>query len=345
MSTGQSVSAWAKQARALISAKRQNQQASNNGFWSWINAVATGVNHLLSGSLSNFARAEGDWAHLILWWDREVYHGYQKLATWAINSLLAPLRQYVNRRIAYVIMLLAVQFRQLRQMIAQAKRDAYQYARELFRLEQTLRIQADQALDREIKTRIKWLHQALEREAVSGYKLAYDQRVSTITRVADLIGVQNPLVRGLVKRLVSGLLDLAAVDDPLARLVLSFLLKHIIDRLGLDRVIGNLLQRMLQPLLGAPRPRGLPEVIADLSQRLNGLDAQWAEFMANGGAEVEQAGQEWQGVTSLIGDAALLAFLGTMCYRPAEFASEVTSGVNALVNDTISGAKDLLGKG
>lgn len=344
MSTLGSITHWAKQARAHIGNKRTSPQTSQGGIWHWINSVAQGVKHLFSGPLSIFAKAIGFWAHYAFWFDREIYNGIRALAVWIINGIHRWLAQYVNKRFARIEAQLRVMHAELVRRINQASRRDRAYALALFLLEKALRRKAVQQAEHQARMEVRALHHAIEREAVSGYKAAQNQRLSTIQRVADLIANQNPVTRTLVKDLIAGVLDLVAIDNPVARIALTFLLRHIIDRLGLDKVIGQLLHALLAPLLGQPKPRGLSDVIADICARLNGLEGQWADFMQHGGPEVEQAGDEWKGLTSLVGDAALLVFLGSMCYAPQTFARDLSGTVGAVVNDTIIGATNLLRK-
>lgn len=344
MSTLGSIHHWARQAAAHVAARTSATPAAANGVWHWINSVAQGVKRLFSGPLAGFAKAVGFWGHYVFWWDREVYHAYRAAIVWIINGIHKWLTQYVNRRLAVVEAEIRRDRRQLLAAIVFAFKFAVGIARYLVGRERLARLREIAWVKRDYKTRIKWLHQAIEREAVSGYKAGYDSRLSTIQRVADLIANDNPLVRGLVKRLVTGVLDLAAVDDPVARIALGFILRHVVDRLGLDKVLGHYLSDLLAPLLGAPKPRGLAQVIVDLGARIDGIEKQWAEFMANGGPEVEQAGKEWEGIASLAGDAALLVFFGEMCYRPASFGRELSATAGTVINDTIIGAADLLRK-
>lgn len=344
MSTRGSLDHWARVVRAQITVKRTNQAAANDGIWHWINSAAQGIKHLFSGPLSDLAKALGFWAHYAFWWDREVAHTIKAIAVWIVNGIHKWMRQYVNGRLAQIMAIIRVMHAELIRRINQASRRDRAYAYALFRLEKSLRMRAVQQAEADTRKRVKWLHQSIEREAVSGYKAAYSQRLSTIQRIADLIANDNPVTRRLVKDLIAGVLDLVAVDNPLARIALTFIMRQIIDRLGLDKVIGQLLQGLLQPLLGAPKPRGLSDVVADICGRLNALEGQWADFMANGGPEVEQAGREWEGITSLIGDAALLVFLGQMCYAPEAFGREMSATAGAVVNDTIIAAANLLRK-
>lgn len=344
MSTLGSIQHWAKTVHAHVTSKHANPQATGTGIWHWINSVAQGVKHLFSGPLSAFAKVVGFWGHYEFWFDREIFHGIRALAVWIVNGIHRWLVQYVNRRLAQIIAQLRVMHAELVRRIAAAERADRAYALALFHLERALRVKAVQRAEADTRTRVKWLHQAIEREAVSGYKASMSDRLSTIQRVADLIANQNPVTRALVKDLIAGVLDLATIDNPIARIALTFVLRHIIDRLGLDRVIGQLLQGLLAPLLGAPKPRGLSDVVADICGRLNALEGQWADFMAHGGPEVEQAGDEWKGLTSLVGDAALLVFLGSMCYAPTTFARDLSGTVGTVINDTVIEATKLLRK-
>jgi len=274
-----------------------------------------------------------------------LYDLARRLYSWITTTVPKIIRRELQRGLAQLRRWTWAQIRYDRRLIWRVHYLDVTYALNLFAHERRWREHAD-AKNRAAAWRwVRALHQQIEREAVSGYRNSKAQRLDLIQRVADLIVTNDPVVKRLVKDLVSGILDLASVDDPLARIALGFVLKQVIDRLGIDKPIGDLLRSLLAPLLGAPKPHDLPSVIADICLRLNSLEGNWADFMAAGGPEVEQAGREWKQLAGIVTDAGILAFWGLAATEPDNWARAVTDTLGVVLGDTLTSAVDLIMKG
>lgn len=316
-----------------------------NGVVSWINSLAGHLPGFLQGPFKIWVKVVSFLPDVVAKeWDW-IYHTLTRLFTWIIITLPKLLRREIAQALAQLRKWIWAQLKQLRALSWRLYYLAVTYALNLFAHERRQRIRADDHLSADIRAQIKALHQLIEREAVSGYKASRHQRVSVIQRVADLIVTDDPVVKRLVGDLVSGALDLLSVDDPLARIALSFVMKQIIDRLGVDKPIALLLQHLLAPILGQPRPNGVASVIADVTGRLDAVEGTWADFMASGGADVEQAGRQWQELTGPLVDAGLAAFLTLAVADPTAWATGVTDSVGTLLTDTLTGVVDLIMKG
>ncbi len=269
----------------------------------------------------------------------------RRLEQWITVTVPRMIRRELNRGLAQLRRWTANRIRYLEKLIWRVHYLDVTYALNLFAHERRDRERADRRDLAESRALVKALHQHIEREAVSGYKASKSQRLDLIQRVADLIVTNDPIVKRLVKDLVSGILDLAAIDDPLARIALGFVVKQVIDRLGIDKPIGDLLRSLLAPLLGAPKPHDLPSVIADICMRLDGLEGNWADFMAAGGPEVEQAGREWKDLVNPAIDIGILAFWGLAAAEPNAWATGVADTIGVVLGDTLTSAVDLIMKG
>lgn len=346
MSIWDSIKYWARVTKATTQ-KQTKAQATQSpggggGWWEWVNSVATGINHFLGGPFSSFVDStvntfKGIYDALHKLHDLEVRIG-AAILRWVVGYL----RQYVNARIAKLRAFIEWQLRTLIRRIAYVLAMLRVWVKVLVKAEAKARRQADIRLDHEIKTRIKWLHQAIEREAVSAYKGQRKEQNAVITGLLDLVINLNPILRPIVSELVRLILDLAFVDDPPARLLIGFVLKHVIDKLGLDKPIGDLLHNLLAHIIGAGKPTDLHGVIADISARLAAGESQWLQFYKDGGSEVEQAGGQWQSITAWTTDALLLALFGTMTLAPEQFARETTNAMAVVVNDTIHAVHALI---
>jgi hypothetical protein len=315
--------------------QQQQQTTSGGGWWNWINSVAGGFSHWVLGQFEKFAGGVYTSIGGIVQAVHAIQHVVARIEISILHDVVAYLKRIIYQQIRQVKRLIVADVRKLITMITRALYIAKEYAFGLVAKERRYRIAADIRLDHEIKTRIKWLHQQIEREAASAYRGQRKQQTDVIVKLLDLVANLNPIIRPLVSDLIQGILDLLAVDNPVARIALGFLLRQVIDRLGLDKPIGTLLHDLLASVLGQGKPTDLHGVIADICSRLAAGEQQWLQFYQDGGSEVEQAGEQWQTITKWTTDAALLALFGVMAAEPAAFARDVTGALAVTVNDTI----------
>lgn len=310
----------------------QQQGGQPSGFFSFLDQVSSGFDYLITHPLGALVNGVSAFAGLVTFNGRATRAALDRMMGWVQSNPIAALQGWTRRQIA-AVMQQVVRLQDF--MIKYVRITAHALESEFragLRSETKYRKLNDAAIRRYSHELVISLHQQIEREAVSGYRQGFNDRLSEITKVADFIASHNSLVSRLVRDLIAGTLDLASVNDPLARLALGFVMRHIIDRLGIDRIAGAWTADLLGPLLGQPRPRGLTDVIADMSARLGAVEQQWSQFYANGGAEVEQAGQEWRNITAPLADAALIAWLGQAAIDPVRWARELSGVLNPALN-------------
>ncbi len=330
-----------KRVAKLISASKSQDTSILGGIWHWINGVASGVGHLLTGAIASLGRAilnhlqnivaafqeEIDaMGRIIFWWERMLWHTIQG---W-ISRKIAAVRAYVKRETAYLIRLIYVSTRTVL---------ALAYAAVAH--ERKERKDAVGRAEARARREIAALHGVIEREAASAYRADRSDRASLIIRLLDFAVLRNPAVRTLVKDIATGILDLLEIDDPILRILLGFLIKHVIDKLGVDKGVGVLVQDLLGPLLGKKKPQGLHDVILDLSQRMLASEKQWAQFFEDGGSQVEQAGKEWRNITSVVGTVAISVFVVQAVVAPEQWAREVNAVIGRPANDVAASAATL----
>lgn len=342
MSIWSSMRFWALQTKPQQQPQAQAQPQTGNHWWSWINSAVSGINHFFTGQFSDFIKGVEKSFDGMMQAFHALQHTVARIEIAIMHWVVVYLKRIIYQQVRKLKLLIAADFRRLVAMIMRALYVAKAYAFALTARERRYRIAADVKLDHEIRTRIKWLHQQIEREAASAYRGQRGSQDAVITRLLDLAANLNPVVRPLVSDLVKGILDLAAVDDPVARIALGFLLRHVIDKLGLDKPIGDLLHNLLASVLGHGKPNGLSEVITDMCSRISAGEQQWAQFYADGGSEVEQAGEQWQAITRWTTDALLLGTFGLMAAEPAAFARDVTGAMATVVHDTIRTTEALI---
>jgi hypothetical protein len=342
MTIWSSMRAWAIVNKTATTTPQQPQQTGGGGWWNWINSVASGFNHFVLGQFEKFAGGVYSSIGGIVQAVHAIQHTIARIEIAVLHDVVVYLKRIIYQQVRKLKLLIAADFRKLVTMIMRALYVAKAYAFALTAKERRYRIAADIRLDHEIKTRIKWVHQAIEKEAASAYRAQRGEQDAVITRLLDLAANLNPVIRPLVRDLVTGILDLAAIDDPIARIALGFVLRQVIDRLGIDKPIGHLLHNLLSSVLGQGKPVDLHHVIADMCSRLSAGEQQWAQFYADGGSEVEQAGEQWQAITKWTTDAALLSLFGVMAAEPQAFANDVTTAMADVVHGTIHAVDALI---
>lgn len=330
----------AKSARA-IKAPVPNQTQVNAGLWHWINGVASGVGHFFGKWVGETFKVEGIWAK----YDADLWRWYADAwghaFSWLHQFVLSPIESRLNRAIARLAAKLAADMRASSRAILAATKAAEAYALDLVRRETAERRRQVAQAEHKARQEIRHLHHTIEREAASGYALERQARTSLIIRLLEILGARNPVVQGLVSDITTALIDLLSVDDPIARITISFLIRHVIDKLGIEKPLGNLIDELLAPILGDAKPRDLHDVIADISQRLGVMESEWAQFYADGGSQVEQAGNEWQAITGAVVSVALTAWVGQAVIDPAAWAGDIQAIIGRPANDLVSAAAAL----
>lgn len=339
-------------ARSQISASWSALTATSGNDPSWwqtvlrgLGSVANSVDYMLNHPASDIVNAVGLISAIVTGNGTAFTHALERLTGYTVRAGYTAL----DRRLITIKGQLEKQIVELRSdvvtWIFQTSAADEAYTRQQVKAEAIIREQRIRAAERLAAQLDRALHQAIEHEAASGYARSLGGRLGLLSRITSLLAADNPLMRGLLKRIETGLLDLASIDSAPARLLLGFLIKRVLVRLGLDKAVGDLLDRLAGPILRDPRPKDLAGVIYDIGERLGALETQWADFFDNGGSEIEQAGREWKATTSAVTDIALLAFFGQQVIAPATWAREVSDVLGPVVTGTMTGIADHLRKG
>lgn len=317
-------------------------QTALDGVWHWLNGVS-------SGAANFFGRSVVDAFHTVLgaietevdWWQKAI-GTYFKLYYWIQIHVLKYLLQLINRRVMQLQAWTKRQVAMLIRLIYVATNTVLAIALHAVRAERLAREHAVKAALATARRDIRMLHQTIEREAASAYRVQRDARVSTIVRLLEFAVTRNPELRTIIKDAVTALLDLLAIDNPIARLALGFVINDLIDKLGVDRLVGHLASELLRPLLGAPKPSNLHAVILDMGARLVAAESFEATFTEDGGAQVEQAGKLWRDITQPAIAASIVAFVGLGIAEPNGWATALNETVGRLGNDLVDGTAKLI---
>lgn len=333
---------WARNAWNLIAGIPGDIGNALNHLWNFIGSLHTLVDHLFSVVSAGFDAANLGW---LLWGVKSfeaLVDAVQRIDGWMKRHHFNPLWAYINRRLAILKAWISFWYTRLWLLELQLYAKARAYAFQLTAAERSQRIQADKLEHAEMLKAVAQALATVQQEAASGYKAGNAQRVSVITRITDALATRNPLVKTLVSDLVRVLLDVIATENPLERAALGFLLTQVINRLGVDRVAGELLGALIGPLAANPNPGNLHDVADDLAKRVSAMEAQWAQYMTDGGPQLDQAGRDWKSLTSLGTDAALLAFFAAAVAAPDAWARDVARVAGPVVNGTIEGTVNLI---
>ena len=310
--------------------------------WRFTNSLISGAFYQILHPINTVEQNVAIFAGLVTGNMTAVHNAIDRLEGWNQAHVVKPLQSWTRRQIAKLWYVIVANRKMLWARITLVNADIRAWVLRLIRRERVARRRADSRLHAFAIAQAKWALQIVQRQAASGYRTGYSGQVSTVIKVLDAIVVRNPLVRGLVNILINGVLDLASIENPLARLTAGFLLRHVVDKLGVDKPIGDLAASILGPLLGQPHPKDLHDVIAAITGRLGALEQDWATFMADGGPQVEQAGQQWRDLTSIGLDAALVAFAVAGVADPAGTARELSAVIRPVGTTTIASVSNLL---
>lgn len=334
----------ARVARSIIKSPNTTLRQQSHGLWDYITSLASGLHDLLFGGIGTLAKAIGAHASVLKWLIPIQLRAIYGLAAWIVNDVerkiynalivaVDRLRAWIFHQLQVVYYILAVAINTLRkQLLARISAEVQARKRAIARAEAQAR------------NEIRALHLAIEREAAQAYNGERTGHLSAVSVLGDAIAESEPAVRFLVGRIIRYAIDLAEIDNPAVRILVGFLLSRLINRLGIEKVAGSLLSGMVLPSGKQGKPRGLPEVVTLICARLNVLEQFSATFMADGGPEILQAGEQWRDETSVSTSIALAAFFGTMVAAPNQWATAVDDTIGIVVSDTISAVADIMGR-
>lgn len=309
--------------------------------WKFVGSLHNLLDHLTSIILKALHLNHLSLTHILITAMRDFVHMVARIAAWIWGNQVNPVRLHLLSMILKLRAWTASELVKVNKRLDHLYWLAINFTRKSVKIEFRNRVKAIQGLRRYTIQLVKGALRQVDREASDGYKSGNPDRKSVIGKVADLIVTRNPELKGLVSDLISLVLDAASLEDPLIRVGAKLLLTQVIDKLGIDKVVGDLLNQLINDLIGGGQPTTLEGVSADVAKRLSALENQWASFMSDGGPEVEQAGKQWQFLSSLLADAAMVAFVGDAVVNPVGWARDVDAALGDVANDTIDAVAHL----
>ena len=270
-----------------------------------------------------------------------IHDALGRLARWIWLTWIRPQVARLDRRITALFWWAVMRFIATWAQMYRLYYASLAYTRQLVAVERSQRIAADQAEHAAMLKAVAACLATVQRQASSGYNSGRHERLTIVNRLLNDLADRNPEIRGLVSLLVKAVIDLETIDNPVVRFTVGRLLTEVIGRLGVDKVTGDLIGRLLASFTGGGPPANLYDTERAVADRLAALEDTWAQFMDNGGPEVEQAGREWKQISGPVASVAILGLFGLAVADPGAFATGVTDTVGKAGNaalDVVIGA-------
>lgn len=326
---------WARSAFGFVSRLAGGEAQAYETLWHYVSNVHNALSwitgyaelHYLIAALKNMGSHSDGLA--------SVLRALRRLPGWVWLTMVKPNIDALSRRITQLFFWTR---RQLRQTwlntlaLVAAERAARIKADHLERAQRIAAVQAEHAA---MLKAVAACLATVQQQAATGYNATLHDRLTIIGKILNDLADRNPLVKDTVGALVSAMFDLETLDNPVARFVVQHLLSTVIGHLGIDKATGQLLTQLLGPVAGQPKAAGLSDVAKDVGERLNALEAQWAQFFRDGGEDIESAGSSWKALSSLTADAGLIAFFALAATDPAAWATGVADTVGTAGNATL----------
>lgn len=267
-----------------------------------------------------------------------------RIGTWTWVHEVRPVRDQLRAAITALRAWAAAMFRAQQAEIIRLYLASLAYTRRLTGIERVQRMKGDRLEHAAMLKAVAACLATVQQQAASAYNAGLHDRLGLIGTIFGDIADHTPLVKDAIDLVLKNVIDLENVDDPVLRWLLNKAVDEVVNNAEVDKAAGSLAQSLLAPIIGQPRAKGLYDVVADISTRLAAMEAQWAQFMRDGGPEVEQAGDQWRDITGTIVNLGFLGFTGLAATDPVAWAQGVSDSVGTAANDTIGGIIDLIGK-
>ena len=151
-----------------------------DSIWHWLNGVADGIGKFFSGTVARGFKTVWASIHTLVDAYKDFIATYFKLYYWIQIHVLKYLIHLILRRTQMEIVALRVQVKRLIRLIYVATGTVLTIALHAVRVERTARERAVRLAEARAQRDDRMLHQMIEREAASAYRIQQDTRTSTI---------------------------------------------------------------------------------------------------------------------------------------------------------------------
>lgn len=337
------IESWAKNVWYGVQNLGGAAESVFESLWRFIQSVYAATGWLLSALLSPGILIITAELKALFALHQNLRDALDRVAWWVDAYMIDPLRADILLRIATLELVVMAKFAYLTNLVY-----ILHYAEELHTdiavAQEAQARRADIASARAYaKALTTQLHQAIEQEAVAGYKAGQGIRTTLVQQLAQDLNVRGLLDTVTTKLLVEAIDAVMTIDDPALAAVANRIINAILKKSGLGDALADLISKLITPGAGGAAPKDLTGVVADITHRLAVIEDWISNFMLEGGPEIEDAGRQWKTITSLVVDAALLGFIVQAVTSPNAWATEVSDTVGTLANDTIGSIINLIG--
>lgn len=274
---------------------------------------------------------------------QELRDALDRVAWWIDTYMIDPLRSYLLGRIFALEILTMAKFAYLTNLVEILHLVEERHTDDMVAQEAQTRAKAVASARAYAQALTGQLHQAIENEAVAGYKAGQGIRTTLLGQLADDLNVRGLLDTVTTRLLVDAIDAVMTIDDPALAAVANRIINTIIKKTGLGDALADLISKLIGAGPGGAAPKNLTGVIADITHRLGVIEDWISQFMLDGGPEIEAVGRQLKTINSLVVDAALLGFIVQAVTSPNAWATEVSDTVGTLANGTIGRIIGLIG--
>lgn len=178
----------------------------------------------------------------------------------------------------------------------------------------------------------------IDQRAAAGYDPTLRARGNAIQKLLDTVVAHNPAVRDLVSNLAKFAIDLAGIEDPLVRIAAQFVLKQVIDHLGINSALTAMVNDLIGGILGGGQPKTLQDIMADIGNRLDALEAGQAEL-----SPLAPEADDLHELGTLLFDAALLGYFVAAVADPVATANDTVDVFAPITGPLLAPIRALLG--
>ncbi len=266
-----------------------------------------------------------------------------RVAWWIFNYMITPVRNALQMQIFVLQIQTAAHFAYLTNLVYVLHLVEERYTQIEVAQERQARVADVNSARAYARALTSQLHQTIEQEAVAGYKAGSGIRTTVLQQLARDLNVRGLLDTVTTELLIKTVDALVTIDNPALAATANRIISAIIKKSGIGDDLGNWIDSLITPGAGGAAPKDLTGVIADLAHRIGELENWISTFMLDGGPELQDAAEQWKSISSLIVDAALLAFFGQAVADPVGWAAEVNDTVGVVANASIGSIISLIG--
>lgn len=335
---------WATGAWDAITGAAGNPLDALTKLWHYVTSVHGLLAWIAGNPILQFYRAVLGHMSAIGLFIGAVRDVLRRLATWIWGHQVRPVRDQLAARITALRAWAVQQFSMVLGLIQLRYLQALAYTDRAVGMEHVRMVLAVMTEHAHMLAGDKATLATVQREAAGAYRLGVHSRIGIAGDLLDDLITRTPAIKDLVNYVIAGALRLADIEDPVLGWLVGKAVDEITARVGVDQLAAQAVQSLLGPVIGQPPPADLAAVVKAMDGRIAALERSWADFMKDGGPEVEQAGKEWKGITGLAADAGILGMVALAVTEPAAWSAGIADTIGTVADDALTAIVDLIGR-